>query len=90
MSKNLSAIKKIQVSTRNYKRNRIYKSVIKTLIRKHLEYVGSNPQVKNFDTLSVAYSSIDKAIKKGVIHKNKGARQKAMLARVMKKANIHQ
>ncbi len=36
--------------------------------------------------MSEAYSKIDKAVKRGVYHKNNGARKKARLARALKKA----
>lgn len=47
--------------------------------------------IKNFEekptkkTLQVAYSEIDKAAKKKVIHKNKAGRLKAKLAKKLKK-----
>jgi small subunit ribosomal protein S20 len=36
------------------------------------------------ETLQTAYSALDKAAKKGLIHKNKAARSKAMLAKLVK------
>lgn len=35
--------------------------------------------------MASAYSKIDKAVKKGVLHPNNGARKKARLARFLKK-----
>ncbi len=35
-------------------------------------------------SMSAAYSKIDKAVKRGVLHPNNGARKKARLARVLK------
>ncbi|MCZ0900334.1 30S ribosomal protein S20, partial [Microcoleus sp. HI-ES] len=34
--------------------------------------------------MSEAYSKIDKAVKKGVLHRNNGARKKSRLARTLK------
>lgn len=34
--------------------------------------------------MSAAYSKIDKAVKKGVLHPNNGARKKSRLARILK------
>lgn len=83
MAKNLSAVKRVQTSLRNNLNNKKYKSSIKTLLRKAL-YEIDKIDVSNYDkaTLSVSkcYSKIDKAIKKGVITKNSGARKKSILA----------
>jgi hypothetical protein len=38
--------------------------------------------------LSEAQSSLDQAVKKGIIHKNKAARKKAQLAAAAKKAGV--
>lgn len=90
MSKNLSAIKKLQVSLRNNLRNKIYKSKIKTVIKKTLTVVNSsNPDLVDQSRinayLSEAYSIIDKAVNKGIIKKNKASRQKSRLLRKCKK-----
>jgi len=81
MSKNLSAIKKTQVSIRNNTRNKIYKSIIKNLTRKYLSNLNSINSEDEQELRSAIYSSIDKAVKRGVIHKNNGARKKAKIAR---------
>jgi len=87
MSKNLSAIKKNKIASRNRLRNKIYKSSIKTWTKKYLLSLDAvneldiNNSVVN---LSVVYGKIDKAVKRGVLHKNKGARRKAALAKAMK------
>lgn len=87
MPKNLSAIKKLQVSSRNRLRNKIYKSSVKTIIKKTLSSINNI----NFDdekisqNLSQAYSQIDKAVKKGVIPKNQGSRKKSRLLKEYKK-----
>jgi len=88
-----SAIKRIQINERNRVRNKTYKSAVRTLMKKYLQAVevySSNPsedQKKAVDaTMSAAYSKIDKAVKKGVFHKNNGARKKARLAKALKSA----
>nr|QVY58229.1 30S ribosomal protein S20 [Eucheuma denticulatum] len=87
MIKNKSAVKKMQVSLRNRTSNRFYKSTIKTLTKKYLKSLNclndSNYNEVLFN-LSSVYSRIDKAIKKGIVHKNNGARKKSSLARAMK------
>nr|YP_009295676.1 ribosomal protein S20 [Mastocarpus papillatus]AOL58160.1 ribosomal protein S20 [Mastocarpus papillatus] len=84
MAKNLSAIKKNQISLRNRSRNRAYKSAIKTLSKSYLANLNTSNDHEALFRLSYIYCKIDKAIKKGVLHKNCGARKKSFLARAMK------
>ena len=88
MNKNLSAIKKTQVSLRNKLRNRNYKSAVKTLIKKTLLEIN-NIEPTNYQQaefyLSQVYSKIDKAVKKGIIAKNSAARKKSILSNKLKK-----
>ena len=89
MKKNLSAIKKNSLSIRNRSKNRKYKSAIKISIKKFLSTLDQSKHMHsnndNLKTLSKVYQAIDKAIQKGVIHKNKGSRRKARLVKAMKK-----
>jgi len=88
-----SAIKRIQIAERNRLRNKSYKSAVRTLMKKYfqaLETYSHNPSEEGMTTveqsMSAAYSKIDKAVKRGVFHRNNGARKKARLARALKKA----
>ena len=90
-----SAIKKVRVSQRNYKINRLYKSTIKTIIKKYnllLKTYRLNSEESKMKeiktTLSLIYSKIDKAVKKNVFHKNKGARKKSRLSKSLSKVLI--
>ncbi|MDY6937428.1 MAG: 30S ribosomal protein S20 [Cyanobacteriota bacterium] len=87
-----SAAKRIQIAERNRLRNRAYKSAIKTLMKKYFAAVDAYGTEPNEQTLEVvrehqaaAYSKIDKAVKRGVLHSNNGARKKSRLARALKK-----
>jgi len=90
MSKNLSAVKKVQIASRNRLRNKKYKFFIKKSIKKYLlDIKNTNIDTINFNNnnlnnLSIVYQKIDKAIKRKVLHKNQGARKKARLAQIMK------
>nr|YP_009546519.1 ribosomal protein S20 [Gelidium kathyanniae]AYO27867.1 ribosomal protein S20 [Gelidium kathyanniae] len=81
MSKNLSAIKKHKVSLRNAHINKVYKSVIKTRIKKYLLHIQKKDSnsIESLTLLSEVYQIIDKSVKKGVLHKNKAARKKSSL-----------
>lgn len=88
-----SAIKRVQIAERNRLRNKSYKSAVKTLMKKCfsvIDSLGSNPTTElkqeAAQAMSAAYSKIDKAVKKGVLHPNNGARKKSSLARALKLA----
>jgi small subunit ribosomal protein S20 len=86
-----SAIKRIQISERNRLRNKSYKTAVKTLMKKYFDAVrqyAAEPTPEQMalveERMASAYSKIDKAVKRGVIHSNTGARKKARLARTLK------
>jgi small subunit ribosomal protein S20 len=87
-----SALKRIQIAERNRLRNRSYKSAVRTLIKKYfadLNAYAANPSPESMEavqkSMSAAYSKIDKAVKRGVLHRNTGARQKSRLAQAFKR-----
>jgi small subunit ribosomal protein S20 len=91
MAKNLSAVKRVQIASRNNQSNKKYKSVIKTVTKKILAEIEiSSSRASDSDNsklqlmVSQAYSKIDKAVKKGVIHKNSAARKKSRLVNIMR------
>lgn len=74
------AKKRILQSRKRYLRNRITKSRTKTAIRAlHEAQIENAAPQKITDSLSSVYSLVDKAVKKGVFHKNKGARIKSRM-----------
>lgn len=92
-----SAIKRVEVAERNRLRNKSYKSAVKTLMKNYLTAVNSyaaNPSpelMQEVQTrMSAAYSKIDKAVKRGVLHPNNGARKKSRLASVLKRSTANQ
>lgn len=87
-----SAVKRVQIAERNRLRNKSYKSAVKTLMKKCLLSVdkyGTEPTDDHLklvnEQMAAAYSKIDKAVKKGVLHPNNGARKKSRLARALKR-----
>ncbi|MGB3508674.1 MAG: 30S ribosomal protein S20 [Microcoleaceae cyanobacterium] len=87
-----SAIKRIQVAERNRLRNKNYKSAVKTLMKKYFaaveNYVANPTEELKQEVnqhMSKAYSKIDKAVKRGVLHKNNGSHKKSRLARYYKR-----
>ena len=90
-----SAKKRIQIAERNRLHNKSYKSAVKTLMKSYLEAVDAykaNPTPETLETVnakqSLAYSKIDRAVKRGVLHGNTGARRKSRLAVALKKVTV--
>jgi len=88
MSNIKSATKRVQIAERNRLRNKSYKSAVRTLMKKYftaVENYAANPSDELKQEverrMSEAYSKIDKAVKRGVIHQNNGSRKKARLAK---------
>ena len=86
MANNKSAKKRIQIAERNRLINKSYKSTVKTLTKKTLENCEKfkkDPNEDNKDlvkkSLNKAFSLIDKAVKKNVLHKNNGAHKKSKI-----------
>jgi small subunit ribosomal protein S20 len=89
-----SALKRIHIAERNRVRNKTYKSAVKTLMKKYFAAVDEYAQQKTPESLeevrsrmSEAYSKIDKAVKRGVLHSNNGARKKSRLAKTLKRVD---
>jgi small subunit ribosomal protein S20 len=86
MANNKSASKRIKISERKRIENSSYKSLIKTFIKKYykvLEDLKKQPTQTNYThtkiALNLAFSKIDKAKKKNILHKNNAARKKSQL-----------
>ena len=92
MANTKSAKKRILVAERNRLVNRSYKSTVRTLIKKTIincENFTKDPNDENKNlvtrSLNEAYSLIDKAVKKNVLHKNNGANKKSRINNFVKK-----
>ena len=91
MANNKSAKKRIQIAERNRLINKSYKSTVKTWTKKTLENCEKykkepNDENKNLVNISLnkAFSLIDKAVKKNVLHKNNGANRKSKINNFVK------
>nr|QCI05718.1 ribosomal protein S20 [Cryptopleura ramosa] len=82
MQKNLSVLKKNRITLRNRYLNKKYKSGIKISVKKLLISIKNAENI--VENLSIVYKKIDKAVKKGVIHKNTAARKKSRLVKMIK------
>jgi small subunit ribosomal protein S20 len=76
-----SAVRRVKSSERNRIYNRFWTTRCKNAVKKVLEAVDQNKKdsvVKLFDD---AQSVIDRAVVKGVMHKNTARRRKSMMSR---------
>jgi len=78
-----SQVKRMKKSEEQRERNRAVKSSLKTYIKRF----SSAEQSGDVDNARQAYQEaarlLDKAVSKGVIHKNKAANQKSHMARLL-------
>lgn len=81
MANTLSARKRVRQTRTRTLRNRIYKSRIRTATRRFNEALAEGDLEKAGSMLQRAASIIDKAAKKGAIHRNSAARRKSRLSR---------
>ena len=91
MANNKSAKKRIQIAERNRLVNKSYKSTVRTLTKKTLINCEKYKQEPNSDnkklllfSVNQAFSLIDKAVKKNVLHKNNGANKKSKINKRVK------
>lgn len=73
-----SAQKRALIAKRNEERNTAFKSSIKTAIKKVLAHVEGDKKELEL-ALSKVYQLCDKAVGKGILHKNTAARKKSRL-----------
>lgn len=84
---NLASAKKAhRVSLRRNKINTRVRNTYKEARRAVIEMVTAGKLAEAEELMPKAYSKIDMAVKKGVIHKNTGSRYKSRLAQMLAKA----
>ena len=91
VANNKSAKKRIQIAERNRLINKFYRSTVRTLTKKTLENCEKYKKEPNDDnknliqsSLNKAFSLIDKAVKKDILHKNNGATKKSRINKIVK------
>ena len=77
-----SAIKRIRTTNRNEKRNKAIKSSLKTSIKSAKSLIVSKGKdIEKF--IKIAIVNLDKAVSKGVLHKNAAAKKKSRLMKTL-------
>lgn len=82
MPNNASAEKRMRQEQKRRAHNRMVKSIVKTNVTKARQAIASG--LDSEAAVRAAVSELDKAAKKGVIHRNNAARRKS---RLMKQLN---
>lgn len=80
MAHTLSALKRLRQSQKRSERNRAVKSAVRSQIKKVLELVEAKKQDDAKKEFALAVKLLDKAVAKGVLHRNNAARRKSRLA----------
>jgi small subunit ribosomal protein S20 len=76
-----SQIKRIGTNLKATERNKAVKSELKTVIRATREAAAAGDKAAAATALALAGKKLDKAVSKGVIHKNQAANRKSALAK---------
>ena len=76
-----SQIKRIKTNEKARLRNQAVKSELKTYVRRVREAIDAGDKEAAEEHLMKAFRKLDKAVSKGVIHKNQAANRKSKLAR---------
>ncbi|HJS57063.1 MAG TPA: 30S ribosomal protein S20 [Vicinamibacteria bacterium] len=80
MAHHASALKQMRQSLKRRARNRRNVSQVKTQIKKLRDAIAKADAASANALLPETASAIDKAVKKGVLHRNTGSRHKSRLA----------
>ena len=80
-----SAKKRVLIAEANRQRNVAMKSSIKTAVKKVLELAKGEDKEALNKAISRAYQLCDKAVSKGILHKNTAARKKSRLTLAVNK-----
>ena len=79
-----SAERRVRITERNRVYNRFWTTRCKSAVKKVLEAVDAKNNELITKSFNIAQSVIDKAVVKGVMHRNTAARRKKMMARRIK------
>ena len=80
-----SAKKRVLIAEANRQKNVAVKSAIKTAVKKALALAVESDKEALASAISNVYKLCDKAVSKGVLHKNTAARKKSRLVLAIKK-----
>jgi small subunit ribosomal protein S20 len=76
-----SAKKRTKIITAKTIKNKMFKTNLKTLIKKYETTVESNDKSNLEQAYKEAVKKLDQAVSRGLVHKNKAARKKSAFAK---------
>ena len=80
-----SAKKRVLIAEANRQRNVAFKTSIKTAVKKALALATESDKDALATAISNVYKLCDKAVSKGILHRNTAARKKSRLVLAIKK-----
>lgn len=80
-----SSKKRVLIAEKNRIRNVAFKTSIKTAVKKVVELANAEDKDALSSAMSKVYQLCDKAVVKGVLHKNTAARKKSRLTKAVNK-----
>jgi len=80
-----SAKKRVLIAEKNRQRNVAFKSSIKTAVKNVLALAQGEDKSALASAISRVYQLCDKAVVKGILHKNTAARKKSRLTKAVNK-----
>lgn len=83
MANSRSARKRIKIAAIKTDRNKRIKSIVKTTVKRYQETLAKDDLESAQAAYIMAQKTIDKAVTKGVMHKNTAARKKSRLSKKM-------
>ncbi|MBU4312918.1 MAG: 30S ribosomal protein S20 [Candidatus Omnitrophica bacterium] len=81
-----AAYKAIKVTKRRTARNQSVKSSLKTETKKFIDLISSKKLDEAKKQLKLVISELDRAVSKGVVHRNTASRKKSRLTKKLKPA----
>ncbi|MFQ5612410.1 MAG: 30S ribosomal protein S20 [Anaerolineae bacterium] len=90
MANTKSAKKRIRQTEKRRVRNRIFRSSARTYVKRARRMIENGELAEAEGVIPEAVKALDKAAQKGIIHKNKAARDKSRLLKAFHRAQAGQ
>lgn len=78
-----SAMKRAEIGRIRNARNKANKSALRTILKKFDAAVAGGSREEAEATFKIAVKSVDRAVSKGLLHKNNAAHKKSRMSRVL-------
>ena len=86
MANTQSAKKRIRQNAKRRERNRVYRSAARTHIKRTRKLIAEGRLDEAEDAMKEAVSTLDKAARKGVLHRGNASRRKSRIMTALAKA----